>query len=383
MKKSIIKAYLIVFSLYFFLTPPGNVLAQSDVDYSQMHSDLRIMESVITTILSGSEVRDFYRSRILRSSYLEGYGAVFQLTYSPVRFRSSRLTNARNQFNDIRERLTGVYADYAGALKLVRPDESVTILVYPKSASSIRQVGSVSRGSSNSNATFEPQPYSLSARMSDIINLDRNNAAQLSRVVRYTPYVNADELFGSADMKEDIAILQSILERSLEDHLKTGFSSNFAQGCYLPGYGILLNLSVSQSIFVSGTRISLVSAGSLILDSLITGSRRIVISIDNPDRFIDRNIALLARQERTKSAGERKSDFIDRLAEILGTYGGTLKELDRGDTITVFMTSQGSSWNLPVDLNLVFSVKQRDLLDYGNGRISLSELKNRSKIVEF
>jgi len=219
--------------------------------------------------------------------------------------------------------------------------------------------------------------------MSDISNLDRNNSAQLIWAVRYTPYINADELFGSAEKKEDIAILQGILERSLEDHLGTELSSNFAQGNYIPGYGVLLNLRISQSYFSSGTHLSMINTGSLILDSLVSGDRRIAISIDNPERFIDQNIALLAQQVRTKSAEEKKDEFIDRLAKVLGIYGGTLKELDPGNMITVDMTSQGSSWNAPVDHNIVFSVEQSDLINFGNGRLSLSELKDRSKIVEF
>ena len=72
-----------------------------------------------------------------------------------------------------------------------------------------------------------------------------------------------------------------------------------------------------------------------------------------------------------KSAVERKSEFIDRLVEILGTYGGTIKERDPDKKITVYMTTRGQNRNLPIDLNLVYTVKFGDILEYEKGRISL------------
>lgn len=47
------------------------------------------------------------------------------------------------------------------------------------------------------------------------------------------------------------------------------------------------------------------------------------------------------------------------------------------------MTTRGQNRNLPIDLNLVYTVKFGDILEYEKGRISLSDLKSRSKIIEF
>ena len=47
------------------------------------------------------------------------------------------------------------------------------------------------------------------------------------------------------------------------------------------------------------------------------------------------------------------------------------QELDPDKKITVYMTTRGQNRNLPIDLNLVYTVKFGDILEYEKGRISL------------
>ena len=90
MKKSIVTIFLLAGLVLCTIGKPEITRAQNTVDYDLMHPDLGIMESILRIITSSKEIRDHYNSLNIRSSYIEGYGAVFQMTYAPRNYRGAR-----------------------------------------------------------------------------------------------------------------------------------------------------------------------------------------------------------------------------------------------------------------------------------------------------
>lgn len=377
-----IKSSLASFTMLLILTT-ASIAGQSEINYERMQRELGIMETILKTIMSGNDIQEYYTSPYVRGSYLEGYGVIYQLSYSSRNYRGIKAPEARESFDKMRESLTNFYADYASLINQVNPDETISLIVYPNDASLNRWTTSRTTDPLYANEVFEPHPFILSARKSDLANLSLETRIQLNRVVKYTPISKTDEMYITNATKEDVLIMRRILERSLEDHFRISISSSAVQGSYIKDYGVLFNLSTSSSIYSTAARITLLATGILVVDSLITGDKGIAIRIDNPDRFIDQNIALLARQERSKSIEKQKDELIDLLLEVLGTYGGTIKELKPNDRVTVYMTPSSSSWSFPSETNLIISLEFKDIEDFQRGRITLNTLKNRSKTIFF
>ncbi len=114
----------------------GFVVSGTDaaVDRAKMQRDVRIMEGVLSELLSGNDVFEDHAD--VSGMYFDGYGVLF-LVERPrviVRVRHGNRTVSRTESGDeettkLKEHIEAFYGDYAKNLGLLSDDERVTVRV--------------------------------------------------------------------------------------------------------------------------------------------------------------------------------------------------------------------------------------------------------------
>ena len=357
--------------------------AKSDIDYDKMDRDLRIMEKIISTIVSEEDVAGYFGSQRVKGVYLEGYGVVFMVPRAArIRvFKGSETPDAEESFKKIREKLTDFFSSYADAIKQVKATDWITLVVNPPTRSSVWAIPSpplapvlAPREKQEKVEAFKPYPFIMSVRKSDITRYRENkiDLKQFSRTVLYSPIGGKSKDYVSASMFKDITVMRKILETVIEDHLNSSLSSESIQGTYLKDYGVLFT----------------VYAGHFSAISVFVGVEDVLPALEVPiidkksERIEDVRVTILnkkrkSEESRVKQDEERIEKLTDELIEVIGDYGHTIRDLKPNDQIVILYSSSGRRLKLRGILSLMLTVRFKDIVDYSQGKITLEVLKGR------
>jgi len=172
-------------------------------------------------------------------------------------------------------------------------------------------------------------------------------------------------------MREDIRILKTILETALEEQFETNLSSDFIQGTYLDGFGILFTTDVNK--------LNLWSTKYNVVLRAYEDSRRAL------------------RVPRTRDAKDEKEEkdpdqLIEELkttlSEIIADFGHTLRGLKNNEKVYVFISNKNGVYfadGLSRDkkANFMMIVTKENIEAYRNERIDIEEFKDRTVFKEF
>jgi len=265
------------------------------IDYDKMDGDLRIMEKVISMVLSEEDLI-YFKPQKVKGAYLEDYGVVFMipLTSTTSFLRSSRSITVRSKieqlqkqeqkqqqqqeqqsqegqqkdqtveesYKKIREILTDFASSYAVAINQMKPNDWITMVVNPSTTGSnvslyyeFDRALTFSRGATvvREEVGFKPFSFIMSVRKSDVTSYREETMTmeQFSEAVLYSPIGAQSEDYMTPKMQKDIEILSGILETVLEDHLNTSLYSESIQGTYLKDYGVLFTVNAGSAISLS------------------------------------------------------------------------------------------------------------------------------------
>lgn len=407
------------------------------IDYDKMDRDLRIMEKVISMVLSEEDLK-YFKPQKVKGAYLEDYGVVFMV---PITSTSSFLRSVRSEkeqtveesFKKIREKLTDFASSYADAIKQMKPNDWITMVVNPSSRARLGiiyefdRVLSLSRGVTvvGEEEGFKPFSFIMSVRKSDITSYREGAMTidQFSEAVLYSPIGAESEDYMTPKMQKDIEILRGILETVLEDHLNTSFTSESIQGTYLRDYGVLFTVNAGSAISLSTAVYDIrieppalpeIKVGDIKLGIDLTGVKAIADSLKalkvdslkvlqkqvqekyrtEVEKLIlqsqqknlentrlrlgwltDQQLSLA--QKRTEEDKEKIEKLVDLLINVIGDYGHTIRELNPEDQIAILFSSSGYRAGTSGTVNLMLTAQYSDILDYSKGRITLDVFKSK------
>jgi len=404
------------------------------IDYDKMDRDLRIMEKIISMVLSEDELK-YFKPQKVKGAYLEDYGVVFMvpITSTSSFLRSEKGQTVKESFKKIREKLTDFASSYADAIKQMKPNDWITMVVNPSTTGSnvslfyeFDRALTLSRGATIVREEgFKPFSFIMSVRKSDITSYREGAMTldQFSEAVLYSPIGAESEDYMTPKMQKDIKILRGILETVLEDHLNTSFTSESIQGTYLRDYGVLLTVNAGSAISLSSgvydieikpPAIPEIEIGDITitfnaqfdkakadsLDALIADSLKVLqklqqetyrteleklilesqqMNLENTRLRLgwltDQQLSLA--QKRTEEDKGKIEKLVDVLVGVIGDYGHTIRELNPENQIAILFSSSGYRAGTSGAVNLMLTARYKDILDYSKGRISLDAFKSK------
>lgn len=368
--KILLNSRIIATALIILLAVTAAEPRQKETDYKKINSGLNLIEKVISTVMAEKDIKDYFSLESVNGAYVEGYGVVFLMSLSTRNFRAEKAIKARESFDLMRDRLRQVFPDYISRLKDIRPNDNIIMAVTPSTKSLTRWTGSKSSKSPYKGEEFKPYSFTLSARRSEIL---RGNPAE---TVKFQA-AGGDGGLITPGTDYDLRILRGIIEQAIEDDFKTSLSASNVQAVMLKGFGVLVTVKTGGRFYSSGPRVTVVTDGKLITETMRDGEKRVRIVIDEPERFINRATKLQTVQEAKKSLEERREDFVARITEVLGDFGTTIDGMKSSDVFAVQFTSRDYRWDLVEDINVMITIPFKEIQNYFNGRLSLSGLRNK------
>ncbi|MCH7783048.1 hypothetical protein IID62_08265 [candidate division KSB1 bacterium] len=396
MRSTVLKKIAAVVLLLTVAAVVPSAKAQTTIDYEKMDKDLQIMEKVVETIMSDRTIRLHFRSQAPKGVYLDNYGVIFMLPFSGssnLFYRGEKAETARTSYETLREDLEDFLFSYAGLIKQLRPSDVITLVAnMPVSSSNILTFSTSGAGvfeglirtrlvgrQSEEQETFEASPFIMTVRKSDVDNA--GNLEQFRNSINFSPLLSKDDPYVTPAMDNDIRIMNVIIRAALENKFGRRLSSGSLQGTYLENYGVLFTVKSGIRVYMPG----IVPVIADVSDGLAIANREVFdLRLDELERqIIVSQIADIAAVresdvEKTKRNQEYIKELIEVMAEVIGDYGHTLREVQGDENVTILFSSSSGYWGTsrgPV--NLMFNAKYRDILEYSRGSIDLDTFKSR------
>ena len=392
MRSTVLKKIAAVVCLLAVASVVPSAKAQTTIDYEKMDKDLQIMEKVVETIMSDRTIRLHFRSQAPKGVYLNNYGVIFMLPFSGssnLFYRGEKAETARTSYETLREDLEDFLFSYAGLIKQLRPSDVITLVAnMPVSSSNILTFSTSGAGvfeglirtrlvgrQSEEQETFEASPFIMTVRKSDVDNAE--NLEQFRNSINFSPLLSKDDPYVTPAMDNDIRIMNVIIRAALENKFGRGLSSGSLQGTYLENYGVLFTIKSSIRVYMPGIAdvpFNLAIYRRDIVDIRLDELQRIVLDAQVADIAAVRESDV----EKTKRNQEYIKELIEVMAEVIGDYGHTLREVQGDENVTILFSSSSGYWGTsrgPV--NLMFNAKYRDILEYSRGSIDLDTFKSR------
>ena len=367
--------------------------AQTTIDYEKMDKDLLIMEKVVETIMADRTIQLHFKSQTPKGVYLDNYGVIFMLPFSGsnnLLFRGEKAGTARTSYETLREELEDFLFSYAGLIKQLKPSDVITLVAnMPVSSSNILALSAVLGNFRNNyvqierrneeQETFEASPFIMTVRKADVDNA--GSLEQFRNTINFSPLLSKDDPYVTPAMDNDIRIMNVIIRAALENKFGRRLSSGSLQGTYLENYGVLFTVKSGIRVYMPGIAavIADVSGGLAIANREVFDLRldelekQIIVS-----QIADIAAVRESDVEKTKQNQEYIKELIGVMAEVIGDYGHTLREVKDDENVTILFSSSSGYWGTsrgPV--NMMFNAKYRDILEYSRGTIDLNTFKSR------
>ncbi|MFC1513408.1 hypothetical protein ACFL5P_00190 [candidate division KSB1 bacterium] len=407
MRSNRLKQVIISILVIMLAVPAAWAFQAAKIDYEKMDSDLRIMEKILNTMLTGSEDTgsgrwSVYSSANVKGAYLEDYGVVFMVplgtnTYIISEGETDKIESRREEF---KEKLIEFLSSYADAIKQVNPNDWITIVVNPSSSLMNYYVvaGNISGGyryDTRANTIRiggkedenKPKPFILSVRKSDITAV-RGNTMEMDE---FSDKVNFSEIGNNSDpdLQGDIKIMRGILETVLEDKLESSLPSESVQGTYLKDYGVLftVNAGSANSYWLGSGGVlswSVTDPGGVIVERIkdynvnIDSIKAIVdVKVEKGEYDKAKDVYSLAFSSSGEVDEEKIAELTDTMIEVLGDFGHTMRNLSESDQVSILFSSSGYKAGTKGNINLMVMVEYGDIIKYSNGELSLEAFKER------
>jgi len=399
-KKALTK---IVASLCVFMLFVPGLRAQIAIDYERMDRDIRIMENVIQTLLSIQDVKSYYTTQQVKGTYLDDYGAVFQILMSNrSSYSGESAEKARASFETLRNELEDFLFSYGGLIKQLGANDVITLVANMSGTTAadfaleyaylVRTLQTrseidllLARAQAEGVDIFEPAPFIMTVNKSDLTYAQ--NLTQFKDMVSFKSLKAEEDPYTTPKMYSNIKVMGSILETVIESRFNTSISSTSFLGTYIKDYGVLFTINAGSSIRIympelQDVEVTLMApvtakehflaARLAVLKEQINDAQKVAI-----DRLVEAE-ARASEIERTKNYHENTKELIEVIANIFGDYGQALRELKPEENVTIIFSSTYSYWGPTRDeISMMFTAKYKDILDYSKGIINLETFRER------
>ncbi|MCP4726856.1 MAG: hypothetical protein GY863_17585 [bacterium] len=392
MNKSKIIQYLPVLALMLLIpllitTAAEKQRNNSDTDYSMMDRDIKVMAKILQTELTDKYTGIYFKASRTKGTYLEGYGLVFTMPLTTKIYKGRSARTAKEQYDDVIDKLIGVLKEYGDVVKQVRPDERFTLVASPSRYGVIDGYYNNVIAVSSRDARFEPYPFIMSAEFRDIQKLGSGDLSleQFKNSLEFEVFGTIDSQYISPKTHREINIMKGILEVGLEEGLSTSISSESVQGTYLKDFGVLftVNASKSRRYHFDSDNISISMQGEF-----DTGKDTEQIDLSDMQESLGKiNYELskygvplnfyIDREKLLQISEEEVENAIDVITGILSEYGSKVRGLTNNDKIAVQFQSRDYKYGPGLNTKLIHVTDYKDIMDYSRGRLSLEELKSR------
>ncbi len=389
MKQNILK-YAAVLSIAGLLVSAVSVVTGKhiEIDQNKMNTDLKIMSKVLSTELGEGSNSDYFRYSRIRGSYLDGYGAIFNVPLTTKIFKGRDAVTASEKYSGVLDNFTNILAEYGDIISQAEPSDLFTIISTSKKPGIYGYDGGLSDVVVYSRkAKYEPVPFVLSVKFSDISRLVNNRISKerFKERINFEEYGTEDSIYLPPSKKKRLAVLKGIMEVALEEKLNINISSESVFGAYLKDFGVLLRVSASGS-----RMISINSDEIVIEDEMKKGSGQKVDLAEFENSLAKVNYELnkydiplnfYVDHEKLREVNEQGvAKAIDSISEILADYGSRFKELDPSEKIAVQFSTRDYRYGPGLNTQLLHVSDYSDLLDYKNGKINIQQFKNKVKV---
>jgi len=219
--------------------------AQIAVDYERMDRDIRIMESVIQTLLSIQDIKSYYTTQQVKGVYLDDYGAVFQILMSNrSSYKDEEAEKARASFETLRNELEDFLFSYGGLIKQLGANDVITLVTNMSGTTAadfaleyaylVRTLQTrtevdllLAREQAEEVDIFEPAPFIITVNKSDLAYAQ--NLTQFKDMVSFKSLKAEEDPYTTPKMYSNIKVMGSILETVIESRFNTSISTKSYQ----------------------------------------------------------------------------------------------------------------------------------------------------------
>ncbi|MFC1564595.1 hypothetical protein ACFL6G_06630 [candidate division KSB1 bacterium] len=390
MNRSTIMKYLPALSLVLLVPLLITTAAEKqrdNIDLNLMDKDIKVMAKILQTELGERSTKDYFKTARTRGTYIDGYGLVFTMPLITKVYRGKTALNAKEQYDEVVEKLLDALQKYGDVVKQLRPDDKFTLVAAPSKYGVFESVGSNVIAYSSRDARFEPYPFIMTAGYRDIQRLVSGSLSRelFKESMEFAVFGTEDSEYLSPQAHKEINIMRGIIEVALEEELNTSISSESVEGTYLKDFGVLftVNASKSRSYHFDSDNISISATGEygagkdqkeIDLSDMQESLGKINYELSKygvPISFyVDREKLLQISEEEIEKA-------VDAITGILAKYGTKIRGLADNEKIAVQFQSRDYQYGPGLNTKLMHVTNFKDLMDYSKGRLSLEELKRR------